>query len=243
MDENTTNPAGSEEVADRSVSGHSGKNTGNGTDHPAVGAAAPDSSVTQVSAPGVTRRPTFAELQAAVGPQSDRINFGQTEARYECLEKLAPGVYFRSHPDRKLWQDTVVLIDTDGMDKATYLVQPAMQAALHPWIKRVLLVPCMDQDHNVFVFRIALSDVTLGQRPNRSETTRLRAVEEAIGAWTTIAWDGKKHVSRCADGDLGAPNFPEDLTMDVINWRTFQDHYIGDRNHPIAKYYLGLAPR
>jgi hypothetical protein len=129
------------------------------------------------------------------------------------------------------------------MDKAAYLVEPAMQAALHLWIKRVLLIPCMDQDHNLFVFRIGVSDVTLGQRPHRSETTRLRAVEEAIDAWTTIAWDGKKHVSRSADGDLGEPNFPKDLSTDIINWRTFQDHYIGDRSHPIAKYYLGLAPR
>jgi hypothetical protein len=240
MTENTSNSAEGEMVAARPVSGRSkgAKNTAaadNGADRPEV----PAGDV----ASGVAPRPTLAQLKAAVGPQSDGVNFGQTEARYECLEKLAPGVYFRSHSDRKLWLDTVVLIDTDGMDKAAYLVEPAMQAALHLWIKRVLLVPCMDQDHNLFVFRIGLSDVTLGQRPNRSETTRLRAVEEAIDAWTTIAWDGKKHVSRSADGDLGEPNFPKDLTTDIINWRTFQDHYIGDRNHPIAKYYLGLAPR
>ena len=241
MTESTSNTAEGEMVATQPVSGRSrgAKNTAaadNGADRPEV----PAGDV----ASGVAPRPTLAQLKAAVGPQSDGVNFGQTEARYDCLEKLAPGVYFRSHPNRKLWQDTVVLVDTDGMDKAAYLIEPtAMQAALHLWIKRVLLVPCMDQDHNLFVFRIGLSDVTLGQRPNRSETTRLRAVDEAIGAWTTIAWDGKKHVSRSADGDLGVPNFPKDLTTDVINWRTFQDHYIGDRSHPIAKYYLGLAPR
>lgn len=195
---------------------------------------------------GVTRRPSLEELKAAVGPQTGGIKFGKIEERYECSDKIEPGVYFRAHPNRDLWQDTTLLVDVDNMDKAAYLVAPEMQIPLHLWVKRVLLVPCMNQDHKFFLLRIALSDITMGQRQNASEKTRLQAVEAAVTKWTTIIWAGKRHVFRSADDDgkhLGEPDWPEDLTTDLINWRAFQDYWIGDDEHPIAKVYLGLARR
>lgn len=192
-----------------------------------------------------TRRPTMAELEAAIGPQADIVTFGKAEARYECTDKIVPGRYFRTPPDRGLWLDTPLLIDVEGLDKSPYAIAPAMQVPLHLWLRRYTLVPALDQDGNLFIYRIAVADLTMGQRAGRSDETRRRAVQEATETWLTIVWDGKKHVTRPADAPklLGEPKWPDDLSRSTIIWRTFQDRYIDTRDHPIAQVYLGIARR
>jgi hypothetical protein len=186
---------------------------------------------------------TYEEMEAAIGTPAESVIVGQAEARYECRSPKSGGEYFRTHRDRALWQDTTLLMDVDGMDKAAYLVAPAMQPMLGKWLKRVLLVPCINQDLSFFVWSIVVADVALGQRSNRSEITKRAAALRAADAWINLVWHHGQHHIVGASGNLGEPTWPEGLDLRTINMRTFEDHFIRDSNHDIAKVYLGLAGR
>jgi hypothetical protein len=201
-----------------------------------------DGQTPPTSAPA-SDRVTYEEMEAAIGAPADGVIIGQAEIRYECRSPKGSGEYFRTHPDRGLWQDTTLLMDVDGMDKAAYLVVPAMQPPLAKWLKRVLLVPCVNQDGVFFIWPIVVADIALGQRSNRSETTKRNAAQRATDTWINLVWHRGQHHAVPATGNLGEPAWPEGLDLRMINMRTFADHFIRDRDHDIAKVYLGLAGR
>jgi hypothetical protein len=190
-----------------------------------------------------TERARIEELEEALGNTGEGVTLGKIEIRYECRQKIKVGEYIRSHPKMSLWQETVVLVDEDGIEKTTYLVAPAMQPLLLHWLKRVLLVPCINQDHEFFLWEIPVADIALGQRTSPSEKVRREAAQKALTTWMTVLWYGRHHVPRQADGDLGEPKWPDDLSLKTINMRTFQDHLIRGREHPIACVYLGTGRR
>jgi hypothetical protein len=192
--------------------------------------------------PNVSRRASIAELDAAAGDQSAGVTLGEVEVKYEHRQKLRPVEYIRVHPDKELWQEIVALIDEEGMEKTLYFISQAMQPKLREWLRRVLLVPCINQDNEYFIWEIPMADMALGQRQSASERVKLQAVQAALAVWHTVLWDGKKHVLRPADEDgkhLGEPKWPEGLTRSVLNQRAYQDHYIGSLEHSIAQHYTG----
>jgi hypothetical protein len=199
-------------------------------------------SSTTISSPPRAR---LEELEAAVSPTTPGVHIGQLEARYECRGKIKRGEYFRTHPDRGLWQDTAALVDEDGLEKTTYLVNPAVQPLLQRWLSRTLLIPCINQDRNLFIWSIKISDMTLGQRPSRSEALRRRAAEQAQDTWLTVVWHQNDHqiVTAEAPAQLGEPHWPDDLNMSTILMRTFSDRLIADAAHPLVRVYLGQARR
>jgi hypothetical protein len=207
------------------------------------GAEEPQQTATTTPITPGTERARIEELEEALGNTGEGVTLGKIEIRYECRHKIKASEYFRSHPDLGLWQETVVLVDEDGIEQTTYLVAPAMQPLLLHWLKRVLLVPCINQDHQFFLWRVPVADVTLGQRTSPSETVRRQAAQQALTTWMTVLWHGHRHVSRHADGSLGEPKWPTDLSRETINMRTFQDHLIRGRDHPIAGVYLGTGRR
>jgi hypothetical protein len=230
----------SDEHADQPRQQHSGEAkaaSGNGAEEPQQSPEA-----TRIPPP--PGRARIEELEAAIGGQGDGVILGEVEAEYESRQKLKPGEYIRAHRDKRLWQDALVLVDEDGLEKTTYLVARDLQPKLRDWLKRVLLVPAVNQDHEFFLWVIPIADISLGQRMSNTEKERRRAAEMAGNTWATVFWDGKRHKVRSADGNaLGEPKWPKDLTRELINLRTFQDKYIGGINHPIAQYYLGLKRR
>jgi hypothetical protein len=187
-------------------------------------------------------RARIEELEAAAGDQSHGVTLGEVEVEYEHRQRLKPGEYIRVHPDKKLWQEITALIDEEGLEKTTYFVAPEVQPKLRDWLRRLLLVPCINQDNEFFIWEIPMADIALGQRQSASEKVRLRAAQEALTIWVTVLWDGKKHKLRPADEDgkhLGEPQWPKGLTRQLINQRAYQDNYIGSLEHSIAQHYTG----
>jgi hypothetical protein len=73
-------------------------------------------------------------------------------------------------------------------------------------------------------------------------------LEAAVGEWMTITWVGSRHKERQADEagvHLGEPKWPaaKELTRAKLLQRGYQDNFIADMSHPIAKVYTGRARR
>jgi hypothetical protein len=201
---------------------------------------------TTVLSTTVGARPTAEELRAAMGPQPSIENIGKLEERYDCREPLRSAEYFRTHSDRSLWQGSVMLVDKDGFDRPVFLVSPGMQPILHKWLKRVLLVPCVNVDGIVFIWPIIIADILLGQRSTKVEQNKREIALQAVALWTALVWFKNRHIGEPAEEKgvhLGEPAWPTDLTLDLINTRTFGANYIASRDHEIAKIYLGLGRR
>jgi hypothetical protein len=197
---------------------------------------------------GIGARPTIEELEAAVdgGPMGD---VGKAEEIYERREPRKEAEFFRTHPDLSLWLEAVLLVDKEGFDKPVYLVGPKQRPLLQSWLRRALLVPCVNQDGEFFVWPIIIADITLGQRSNRNEQSNREIAQRARKEWVCRVWVRGKHIAQPAAengahlGNKGQPQFPEDLTRTLVLERTFVGAYIGHNDHEMIRIYRGLARR
>jgi hypothetical protein len=193
-------------------------------------------------------RPTIEELEEAVdgGPVG---NVGKAEEVYERREPRSQAEFIRTHPNLNLWIEAVLLVDKEGFDRPVYLVGPKQRPLLQTWLKRVLLVPAVNQDGEFFIWPIIIADITLGQRSNRTEQANREIAQRATKEWVCRVFHRGKHVGVPADeggrglGDKGKPQFPEDLTRKLILERTFIGAYIGNNNHEMIKIYRGRTKR
>jgi hypothetical protein len=191
-------------------------------------------------------RTPYADIEAAMQfGYGDGITLDPLPIKYKCRKPNSrTAEYIRCHPDRTLWQQTTVLEDQQGYDKAVYLVHPHARVALQRFLKHVLLVPAINTEDEVFVWYIPISDVSQGRRGRRSvELSARRVAESAISEWKAAHFQDGEWVGQTARGDLGEPNWPEDLTTRAINERTFADSVILDDTHEIAQVYLGVTRR
>jgi hypothetical protein len=139
-----------------------------------------------------------------------------------------------------------MLPDRDGFDKAVYPVSPEMQIPLGRWVKRMLLVPCINAEGEPFVWGFIVADIMRGQRTTKVETAKRKIVDQATTQWVAMVWDGKRHIGVPAVDEgkyLGEPKWPEDLSFDLIIERCLTPEYIASTEHEIAKIYLGMAKR
>jgi hypothetical protein len=139
-----------------------------------------------------------------------------------------------------------MLPDREGFDKTTYPISPRMQIPLQKWIKRMLMVPCVNAEDELFVWAFVVADIMRGQRTTKVETAKRGVVLQATEQWTALVWDGEKHIGVPAAENgryLGEPKWPKDLSIDRILERCFASEYIASPEHEIAKVYLGLGKR
>jgi hypothetical protein len=206
------------------------------------------SNTTVLTSPGIGARPTLEELTAAIDG-SPLGNVGKVEEVYERREPRSQAEFFRTHPDLGLWIESVLLVDKEGFDKPVYLVGPKQRPLLQSWLKRALLVPCVNQDGEFFIWPIIIADIALGQRSNRTEQGNREIAQRAQKEWVCRVFHRGKHVAVPADeggvhlGDKGIPQFPEGLTRDLIVERTFAGAYIGHDDHEMIKIYRGRSKR
>jgi hypothetical protein len=196
--------------------------------------------------PSVGARPTIEELRAALGPQPNLGDIDKAPVRWEIREPRKEAEYFRVHQERSLWMEGPMLPDREGFDKATYPVSPAMQISLQRWLKRMLMVPCVNVEGEFFLWAFVVADIMRSQRTTKVETAKRAIVQQATEQWTAMVWDGKKHigVSAAENGvHLGQPKWPEKLSTGLILERCFASEYISSTEHEIAKVYLGLGKR
>ncbi len=186
----------------------------------------------------------YDELENAVGTNVEGLGIGPIEETFLCRKPKRRGEFIRCHPDRSLWQSAYVLADEVGFDKQVYLVAPAVRAALLKHLSAALLVPCVNQDEEFFIWSIPIGDTLLGIKPSPSEKSARNAAATAIGTWRNVFWYRNQWVYPIADGNtFGDPVWPQGLTTRMINLRTFGDYFIRDLNHEIVKVYLGKARR
>ena len=186
----------------------------------------------------------YDELQDAVGIDVEGFGIGPIEETFLCRKPKRKGEFIRCHPDRSLWQNAYVLADEVGFDKQVYLVAPTVRAALLKHLSAALLVPCVNQDEEFFVWSIPVGDILLGIKSSPSEKSARNAAAKAIDTWRNVFWYRNQWVAPPAEGNtFGDPEWPKGLTTRMINLRVFSDYFIRDINHEIVKVYLGKARR
>jgi hypothetical protein len=189
--------------------------------------------------------PTMDDLRRAFGDKPQTTSF-EPPVVYEVREPRRNGEFFRTHPNRELWLENLMLVDQEDYEKGVYPVGVGMVEPLREFLKRCLLVPCITKKGTVFIWPISIADLTLKQRQNKVEQNKRKIAFEATTEWRTLVWTGGQHVGLPADDGgeyLGDPKWPADLTVDLILERAFLPRLIASKSHDIAKIYLGLSER
>jgi hypothetical protein len=189
--------------------------------------------------------PTMEDLRAAFGDKP-QVAILEPPVVYEVREPKRNGEYFRTHPDRGLWLENLMLVDQEDFEKGVYPVGVKMVESLREFLKRCLLVPCITKKATIFIWPIPIADLVQKQRPTKIEKNKRKIALEATIEWRTIVWSRGQHIGMPPDDGgeyLGDPKWPETLTLDLIMERAFLPRLIANKKHDIAKIYLGLEDR
>jgi len=143
-----------------------------------------------------------------------------------------PPDFFRVHPGEG--QSCILTgLQSKDMDKTFYVVAQAMRGYLADYLKRYLIVRCIDMNDEEFLWPIALP--TAGDEPNKWTLTSLKAVETARERWIKLVYVGGTEGFKLepALGDPPQPNwsdriFPELRTLGLA------DFVIANTDHPQA---------
>ena len=144
--------------------------------------------------------------------------------------------FFRVHPDYVL--DTTVF--TDKEERESYLVMPAMRAALLGEARPVLLVPAISRQNALFIWPVSLPGED-GRRNTWTETAQ-EAMRLAQEHWVRLMADMGLSAYRIyrAEGQLSDPIWP-DKSFEELLEIAFNDRVIDSHDHPVVRRLRGLA--
>jgi hypothetical protein len=173
-------------------------------------------------------------------PCRDPITVVELPGSYDC-RKPRKFEFFSVHPDPNMWRQAYVLIDKTEMDERVFLVMPAVRPFLADTLTAVMLIPCVNVQDTVFVWRIPISED--GRRSNKWSLSALEAVQQARTHWVKLARGDGRYRTFKAEGDLGKPEWPEDLNRRTLLMRTFNEDVIRTRDHEIVLESRGRKRR
>ena len=148
--------------------------------------------------------------------------------------------WFRVRPGRE-WQLQTAVLELDrGVERSTYLVVPALWPDLSGEIAPALLLTCVNQAGDLFLWRVKLP----GQdgRSNSWTDSALRIAKAAETKWCRMVSDTLNgHYTRYEPtGELPGPKWP-DLSFPAMLKIAFRDRMIDTIDHPILRDLRGGA--
>ena len=147
--------------------------------------------------------------------------------------------WFRVRPGDE-WSLQTMVLETDGLDRATYLVEPSLRDHLTDNLATALIVTCINRAGDPFLWRIKLPGSD--GRANPWTTSALAAAKQAETHWCRM-------VANMGNGDYSLftseagwaePKWP-DLDFRELLRIAFRDRFIDSVDHPIVRELRGLA--
>lgn len=140
--------------------------------------------------------------------------------------------FFRVHPGEG--QSCILTgLQSKDMDKTFYVVTQPMRGYLADYLKRYLIVRCIDMNDEEFLWPIALPAV--GDEPNKWTLSALKAVERAKEHWIKLVYVGGTEGYKLEPA-LGDPQQPRwsDRTFPELRTLGLADFVIANTDHPQA---------
>lgn len=148
--------------------------------------------------------------------------------------------FFRVHPGRDYSEDMYLLQRADGMDKETYLVDPAVQHLVLQELRPVRLFTAINKHGKIFLWPVKLPSDD-HDRLRQMANSALLGAEQAKALWVKLVWD--KHLGAWemyrAKGDLGSPQWPTDKSFRDLLEIAFRDYFIGQPDHEVIRELTG----
>lgn len=154
------------------------------------------------------------------------------------LRKPKPDEFFRTHVDPSYMQDVPLLQVEINDRKEQYWVAPRYRPEVAHRLTTFRLVACLNRAMSPFVWAINMGDASVNRR---WRDTSLTIVEAGQTCWVAkVAGQGAHELVR-AKGDLGEPQWPEDMSFDDMLKLVFKadDRTIRDDDHYAIKYING----
>ena len=146
--------------------------------------------------------------------------------------------WFRVRPGEE-WRLTTLVLETDGVDRRTYLVSPLLRDQIADNLAPALLVMCVNRAGDPFVWRVKLPGAD--GRTNSWTSSSLAVAVEAENSWCRM-------VANMTSGDYSlftsTANWPEprwpDLPFQEVLRLTFRDGFIDTMEHPVLRDLRGV---
>lgn len=147
--------------------------------------------------------------------------------------------FFRVHPGPDFTHDMSLLERAEGMDRETYLVDPAVQHLVLTELRQVRLFTVINKHGETFLWPVKLPSDD-HDRLRRMSDSALQAAEHAKTLWVKLVWD--KHLGAWemyrAKGDLGDPVWPEKTFRDLLEI-AFRSYLIDRSDHEVIRELAG----
>ena len=138
------------------------------------------------------------------------------------------------------WRVTTMVLETDGVDRRTYIVASHLRDQIADNLSPALLVMCVNRAGDPFVWRIKLPGAD--GRTNSWTSSSLAAAAEAESRWCRM-------VANMSSGDYTVhtttANWPEprwpDLPFKEVLRLAFRDGYIDSVDHPVLRELEGRS--
>ena len=148
--------------------------------------------------------------------------------------------WFRVRPGAEWQLQTAVLEVEKGVERATYLVSPALWPDLSGEIKPALLLLCVNRAGDVFMWRVKLPGAD--GRSNTWTDSALQIAKAAETTWCRMVSDTSNGIYTHFEptAELPDPKWP-DLQFGDILKITFRDRMINSPDHPVLRELRGGA--
>ncbi|MCH9732729.1 MAG: hypothetical protein K0U84_24215 [Actinomycetia bacterium] len=147
--------------------------------------------------------------------------------------------FFRVHPGSDFSYDMALLERSDGMDRESYLVDPAVQHLVSSELRPVRLYVVINKHGGLFLWPVKLPSDERDRLRHMADSA-LRAAEQAKTLWTKIVWE--KHLGAWemyrAKGDLGEPQWPEKSFAELLAI-AFRSFLIDRPDHEVIRELAG----
>jgi hypothetical protein len=171
---------------------------------------------------------------------SETIVAATGEAAVVDVKRPDNGVFFRTHPDRSLWE-AVYCYERKAGGKRLYLIDPELLnlPEIEGLTKRVMFVPYCTQFGGLGLWAISIDYDDMAWIKSA-----LHICSEALEHWVSANSVKKQQQYRIqyASKDFGPPAWPADLTQDRLLDLAFKDSdMILDRDHDALRAARGEA--
>jgi hypothetical protein len=171
---------------------------------------------------------------------SEKIVAATGEAAVVDVKRPDNGVFFRTHPDRSLWE-AVHCYERKAGGKRLYLIDPDLRTLpeIEGLTKRVMFVPYCTQFGGLGLWAISIDYDDLAWIKSA-----LHICSEALEHWVSASSVKKQQQYRIqyASRDFGPPAWPADLTHDrLLNLAFHDSDMILDRDHDALRAARGEA--